>query len=166
VLIRLLNETDLVAFKQIRLRCLKEEPEAFGADYSEGLKLEDQEFLNRIASSEDRFVLGVFAPSLEGVAGFVRAPGIKSRHKGTVWGVYLTPEWRGKGIAGQLIREVIQRASTLKDIEIVQLSVVNSNKSALRLYSSLGFQKYGTEIAALKVGDRYVDEDLMALRLN
>jgi len=37
--------------------------------------------------------------------------------------------------------------------------------AAMRLYHSLGFVAYGTEPCALKLGDQYLDEDLMILRL-
>jgi RimJ/RimL family protein N-acetyltransferase len=45
------------------------------------------------------------------------------------------------------------------------LSVVTTNASARRLYESLGFVAYGTEIRAMKLGETYYDEIHMALRL-
>jgi len=45
------------------------------------------------------------------------------------------------------------------------LSVVTTNEAALQLYLSLGFASYGIEHGALKLGDKYLDEDLLFLRL-
>jgi RimJ/RimL family protein N-acetyltransferase len=46
------------------------------------------------------------------------------------------------------------------------LTVVASNVAARRLYSAAGFEEYGLERRALKVGSEYYDEVLMALLLN
>ena len=37
--------------------------------------------------------------------------------------------------------------------------------AARRLYERLGFRAYGVEPGALRVGDRYLDEEFLALRL-
>ncbi|MCW1928107.1 GNAT family N-acetyltransferase [Bhargavaea beijingensis] len=44
------------------------------------------------------------------------------------------------------------------------MAVVSDNGPAKKLYTSLGFENYGTEPHALKVGGKYYDEDLMVLR--
>jgi len=49
---------------------------------------------------------------LIGNIGFRREPQIKSRHKGTIWGVYLTPAYRGKGIAKNLLTATLDRIKT------------------------------------------------------
>jgi hypothetical protein len=43
--------------------------------------------------------------------------------------------------------------------------VATDQLAARRLYASLGFESYGRDIHALKLGDAYVDEELMLLRL-
>ena len=45
------------------------------------------------------------------------------------------------------------------------LTVVASNISAVRLYKGLGFEEYGLERRAMKIGSNYHDELLMALSL-
>jgi ribosomal protein S18 acetylase RimI-like enzyme len=44
------------------------------------------------------------------------------------------------------------------------LAVAVGQDSAKQLYESLGFEVYGREPRAIKLGDRYVDEELMVLR--
>jgi RimJ/RimL family protein N-acetyltransferase len=51
-------------------------------------------------------------------------------------------------------------------VEEVGLSVAVTQKAAMRLYASLGFKGYGRERRALRVGRRYIDEELMTLRLD
>jgi RimJ/RimL family protein N-acetyltransferase len=56
---------------------------------------------------------------------------------------------------------------TRKDpsLEQVLLGVGAHNVAAIQTYQKFGFELYGTEPRALKVGSAYVDEQLMILRL-
>jgi RimJ/RimL family protein N-acetyltransferase len=88
----------------------------------------------------------------------------KLRHKGILWGMYVRPDGRGTGLAAALVQRVIQHARAL--VEEICLTVVSSNAAAYRLYSAAGFEQYGLERRALKVGNEYHDEVLMALPLH
>jgi RimJ/RimL family protein N-acetyltransferase len=102
---------------------------------------------------------------LVGNIGFRREPQIKSRHKGMLWGVYLTAVHRGKGTAKRLLAASLDRIKTYPDLLQVTLAVSAEQKAAWNLYRSAGFKEYGLELAALKIGDDYVDEHWMVLRL-
>lgn len=57
------------------------------------------------------FVVGVFEHGqMIGTAGFFRRPNYKERHKGHIWGGYVRPESRGKGVASALMKEIVRRA--------------------------------------------------------
>ena len=66
-------------------------------------------------------------------------------------------------MAPALVQRVIEAAADT--VEELRLTVVASNTTAVRLYSRRGFREYGVEPRALKIGDRYHDEVLMALPL-
>jgi RimJ/RimL family protein N-acetyltransferase len=78
--------------------------------------------------------------------------------------MYVRPEARRTGLVAALVQQVVAHAGTL--VERVCLTVVASNVAARRLYSAAGFEEYGLERRALKVGSEYYDEVLMALPLN
>ncbi|WP_430702177.1 GNAT family N-acetyltransferase [Mesorhizobium captivum] len=70
------------------------------------------------------------------------------------------PKCEDLGLAGALVERLLSEARGV--VEEVHLKVVTSNNAAVRLYTRLGFKEYGLEQRALKVGDRYYDEVLMA----
>ena len=164
--IRPLNEADALEYRLIRLRMLREHPESFGAsaDAFEAVATQayEETFAERIAPP-DRFILGAFLEgALVGTAGFYRQTGEKTRHKGGIWGMYVAPEARGRGIGRKLIDgAVAHAAATCEGLEQVQLEVVTENEAATALYAAAGFERYGTERRALKLGRRYLDEELL-----
>ena len=99
------------------------------------------------------------------MAGFARRQSLKGRHKGFIWGVYVDGQWRSQGIGRALVTEVIRRLRSEPGLVQVTLTVATTQAAAKRLYSSLGFRAYGCELHALKLGEVYLDEDLMVLDL-
>ena len=89
---------------------------------------------------------------LIGTAGFFRRPNNKERHKGHIWGVYVWPESRGKGLGSALMKEIIRRARTFDCLEQITL-VASARLPAQRLYKALGFESYGIEPHSLKIGN-------------
>lgn len=101
---------------------------------------------------------------LVGVIGFIRDSGDKSRHKGFIWGMYVVPSSRGRGIGRALFEEALARIDVLPGLRSVRLSVVTSNQVALRLYEKLGFVRYGEEGEALYVDGTFHAEFHMVRR--
>ena len=166
--IRLLSASDAGAYWRVRLEALEREPEAFGSSPEEHRALTEDEVAARISyDPANKFVMGAFAEEhLLGTAGFYRDKNLKARHKGHLWGVYVAREARGRGVGRDLMRAVLERAAGIEGVEQIMLSVVTAQNAAVNLYRSLGFEAYGCERRALKIGERYVDEENMVLYVN
>jgi len=65
-------------------------------------------------SNEGNFVLASFLDTqIVGTAGFFRNVAAKMAHKGRVWGVYVVPAFRHRGIARDMMKELLARVRTM-----------------------------------------------------
>jgi ribosomal protein S18 acetylase RimI-like enzyme len=152
------DAADIALYRDIRLEALRESPEAFGSSFEVENAQPTSWFSDRLGSST---VLGVFrASELVAIAGFAIQQGQKRAHKGLLWGMYVRPGARTGGIGRRLIEAILEVAR--QHVELIQLTVVQDNARARRLYTRLGFVDYGLEKNALKQDGRYYDEALMA----
>ena len=87
----------------------------------------------------------------------------KLRHRVNLFAVYVTPEVRGKRVGTALLQEVVKYTKQMPHVEKINLTVVSTNKAAIKLYEKVGFKSFGLEHHAMKMNDTYVDEIYMSL---
>lgn len=83
-------------------------------------------------------------PEPVGMAG-LRCVGLGPDARGEVWGVFVIPAWRGRGIGTELMRAVEAEARRLGRHRLL-LDVVRTNEAAARLYMAAGFRGTGRRV--------------------
>jgi len=137
--IRRLTPEDASAFRTLRLAALLDEPTAFGASYEEESAFAPEVLVSRLAQHADRGVFGAFdGDTLVGLVALAREGMLKLRHKGMIFGMYVTPEARGKGIGRKLLAQALALAesffrSTCASTQPTKLPSRCTSRSASRL---------------------------------
>ncbi|MEZ2296502.1 N-acetyltransferase family protein [Variovorax sp. RCC_210] len=164
--IRRLTPHDAPAFQALRLSALVQEPTAFGSSYEEEENLTPESVAARLAVHADNGVFGAFdGDTLCGMVVLRREGMRKLRHKGMIFGMYVAPEARGRGVGRDLLLQALALARSVTRLRQVNLGVNAGNAAAIALYESLGFEIFGRESGALKVGEDLYDELHMCWRI-
>lgn len=139
---------------------------AFGASYEEESARTLESLADRLAPTADSWTFGAFrGRRLIGLITLIRDGQLKARHKAAIYGVYVTPAFRGVGVGRLLLAETLKTALALDGLRQIRLGVVAANRPAVRFYRAAGFVEYGRERQALLIDGRFHDEILMMLRL-
>jgi ribosomal protein S18 acetylase RimI-like enzyme len=162
--VRRLVAADASAYRTLRLRALREHPEAFTSSYEEDAAQPAAMAAQRLASP-DFVAWGAFdGDALHGIVGLDRERRAKNRHKATVVGLYVVPEAGGQGVGHELLEALVAHARTA-GIQSLVLTVTQGNAAALALYAQAGFGSIGIEPDAIRVGGRSYAKNHMYLDL-
>jgi ribosomal protein S18 acetylase RimI-like enzyme len=167
--IRSLTGADAWEFQALRLRSLRESPEAFGSSYDEELNVSLDAVAQRLDPTRGptaKIVFGAIVDGvLVGVVGCVQYAKAKSRHKAVIWGMYVAPEARGHGVGRALLDRAVAEAKTWPNVARLVLSVVERGTAARALYRSVGFTPYAREVDAFRQGGQSDAVEFLALEL-
>ena len=168
MLIRPLTAIDAARYQPLRLRGLREHPEAFASAFEEEQQLSPETVATRLQqSSAERYILGAFeGEELSGLLHFRRWEGLKIRHRASIGGMYVPPEHRGRGSGKALLLDALARAPTLRGLEDLILAVTVGNERARALYLTVGFTSVAVEPRYLKIGEEYFAIEWMHLSVN
>ncbi len=159
---RQLTHDDAGSFERLRLFALGDTPSAFSSSLEEEIGFSPSEVRERLSGKSGSAVMGAFAGrELVGLAGVRREAKRKLAHKGLIWGVYVTPAHRRRGVGRGLMALALEFAERVLELRQVTLGVNAANKAALELYLSLGFVVYGREPEFMWVDGQAQDEFLL-----
>jgi len=166
MLVRRLTATDAMEYQTLRLAALSGDPTAFGSSFEEEASASLEAVAIRVAGSQDSAMFGAYESTvLVGTVGVGRESMLKLRHKSFIWGMYVAPGQRGRGIGTALLKAALSFTAASTGVTRVNLYVNAANIAAVSLYQSHGFVTYGTEVDAMLVNGSYHDELLMFCRI-
>ena len=164
-LVRRLTADDAGAYVDLRARMLTDAPLAFGASPGHDFMSSTETVREQIARGDDSAIYGAFAPELVAVIGVYRDDRPKTRHKMHVWGAYVTPTYRGRGLGRRLLEAAVAHAREIPGVTVLHISVTDAAPAARHLYERAGFEIWGSEPDALRHEGRTVTEHHMLLHL-
>ncbi len=156
--IRRLREGDVLAYRAMMLEGYERYPNAFTATVAERAFLPLAWWTARVGLDEaaDEMVIGAFRNGEPiGAAGLALEVRPKTRHKATLFGMYVAENGQRAGVGGRLVTAVLDLAREQRGVNLVQLTVTEGNDTALRLYERAGFVVFAHEPRAVVLGDGY-----------
>lgn len=163
-------EPDLLAYKALRDAMLTGHPEAFTSDAETEGRRDLASYRNRLAGGANGSTLftlvALDGANLVGAITCEREPRRNVSHLAHLIGMMVADAQAGRGIGRALLQEAIARLQATPGLAQVTLSVTASNRAAVRLYASQGFERYGSLPDAIRLPDgRSLAKDLMRLAL-
>ncbi len=153
-----LDASHALAYRELMLEAYDRHPQAFTSSVRERAAMPLSWWESRLTSKLDA-VFGAFEEGrLAGIVGLAFEPREKARHKATVFGMYVSAEFRLRGLGLKLMEAVLGEAQQHPALKVIQLTVTAGNEAAFHLYQRCGFVQFGLEPMAVRVGEDYFDK--------
>jgi GNAT superfamily N-acetyltransferase len=145
VRVRRIVEADLASFRELRLRALAMDPEAFGDTLEATQKADNSLWTDWVRRSSDSGVAITFLATIPegqpiGMVGSEWKEGVT--HLGTMW---VEPRYRGLGVGGLLLDSVLAWSERVHPDSEMRLYVAPTQPAAVRLYQTRGFVSTGKD---------------------
>ena len=162
--IRRMTAMDAEAFSALRRKVTQANPVPMGLTMEEELARPIQGFRDQLSYPDPNAAFGAFVQGELVASAAVAWPSKlpSSRHKTKLWGVFVAPSHRGRGIGRKVVTEAVRHAFE-NGVRRVNLQVFVPNPEAVQLYLSMGFVEYGREPEAIFLGGTYYDGVHMSL---
>jgi GNAT superfamily N-acetyltransferase len=140
--VRRIRPDEVWRLRALRLRALAEAPQAFGSTLAKESTFADAVWVERAtrgAAGEDKVTY--VAEEGDRLVGLVT--GSVEAGRFDLFGMFVEPEARGRGVGAALVEAVIAWARA-RGATILYLGVTSTNHSAIALYERCGFRPTGT----------------------
>ena len=168
--IRNLNRNDAQAYRQLRLKALRSDPDAFLSTFEVEVKKELSDFDWEIRSMAQAPIFGYWGffadDQLLAYLQISKTGLVKQNHLCLIHNLYVDVDSRHLGIGKKLLTVVIDRIKKqTPEIEKVVLAHNGSNQIAHSFYEALGFITIASKKNVIKYQGIYDDEVEMELNL-
>ena len=135
ITVRVLDESEWSLYREIRLRALAESPSSFTATLAEEAARDEQFWRDRMTRSQR--LLAERGSVAEGIVSL--GPYKQEPSAAEVYGLYVVPEARGKGVAWRLV-EAVATLATQKGYLQLYYWVGTDNGRAVGFANNFGFR--------------------------
>lgn len=151
--VRRIRSADARAYRAILVEALIVHPDCFSSDYNEELSRPLQEIETTMECSG---TFGAWSGStLIGIASGIPCSELKRRHCGRIRNLYVREDFRGRGIGGMLLQEVVRHAAC--SVERLEVEIPFPRENVVRLFERQGFRMCGLIPNCLRVGHEELD---------
>lgn len=159
--IRLLTGKDAEAYQVLRLKSLRDFPEAFLSDPATEETYDLQIYVNHLNWSHHPPYLGYFGIFIGDVlAGYVQVSKSmldKQDHVVFLNNVYVDSNFQERGLGSMLMNHVFNMLKNEHVAERAFISATAKNKNAISFYKKLGFRRYAVQSQVVKWNGVYDD---------
>ena len=156
-----LSPANVCEYRSLMLEAYSLHLDAFTSSATERESLPLSWWEQRLSEGEDanEVVFGCVCDNqLAGVVGLAFERREKTRHKATLFGMYVSAGFRHLGLGGQLMKCALGYAKERHGVRVIQLTVSEGNLAAQTLYERSGFIQFGCEPYAIAVGNGFVSK--------
>jgi len=137
---------DVALFKQVRLKALRESPDAYGSTYDAALMREqsswEEQLFSTTSGAHRNTQLAFDGDDCIGIAALYREPLALS---GDIIMMWVDPAHRGSRVASSLVANLICWAREC-GFDSIALNVTDTNSRAIRFYENQGFCATGETV--------------------
>ena len=151
-----LRPTDAAQYRALMLDAYASQPDAYTSTVAERESLPLDWWRARIAERDApaEMVLGIRIDGRWcGLAGLQFEARERRRHQALLFGMWVTPVARRRGVGMALVQAVLAQAAARPAIEVVHLTVADGNRDARALYERCGFRPWGVEPMAVRFAE-------------
>jgi ribosomal protein S18 acetylase RimI-like enzyme len=141
--IRRADLEDVAQVRELQLRALESDPDAFAETLERARTRPEADYADWIGSPENgMFVAADADGSLVGMAVGAPAPVDDRPRPAALYAMWVAPEARGQGVGGALV-DAVEGWARRMGYERIGLGVTSTNEPAIRLYTRMGFVDLG-----------------------
>ncbi len=138
--IRQINEKDWREFREIRLKALKADPTVFGSSYEREVNKSKQDWKDWVGEKGQAIFFIHDEETPIGMTGIYIPQDTVGKSTSVLWGSWLEPDYRWKGISGLMYEARIEWAKQQSELKRIEVSHRESNLASKHANQKHGFK--------------------------
>jgi RimJ/RimL family protein N-acetyltransferase len=137
--IRKLNEDDWQIFRSVRLKALQSDPSVFGSNYQKESQATESDWRERLRTDDAAVFLVYDGAGTLGMTGIAIDRNDPTKKQAILWGSWLEPHARGKGLSQMMYKARIDWATEHPTVDRIIVSHRASNLASKHANQKHGF---------------------------